>query len=76
MCGLTHQANLPGENLFLEVLRIARQLWPQCVVIENVPGLVTLAEDAYLRAILGGLTKTGYIAALRPAAVRVRSRSG
>jgi DNA (cytosine-5)-methyltransferase 1 len=45
------------NNLFREVLHIARQLRPRCVVIENVPGLVTLAEGAYLRAILGGLTK-------------------
>jgi DNA (cytosine-5)-methyltransferase 1 len=104
-CGLTHQANLPGEflvadlrdiddskvlhaaglrsggldllfagppcqgfsiigsrvvwdernNLFREVLRLARDLRPRCVVIENVPGLVTLARGDYLRAILQGL---------------------
>jgi DNA (cytosine-5)-methyltransferase 1 len=112
-CGLTHQANLPGEflvadlrdiddskvlhaaglragdldllfagppcqgfsiigsrvvwdernNLFREVLRLARDLRPRCVVIENVPGLVTLARGAYLRAILQGLADAGYAAA-------------
>ncbi|HUA30713.1 MAG TPA: DNA cytosine methyltransferase [Streptosporangiaceae bacterium] len=112
-CGMTHQANLPGEfigadlrnvetdkvlntadlapmeldllfggppcqgfsmmgsrvvwdernNLFLEVLRLAKALQPRCVVIENVPGLVTLAKGAYLRAILEGLSELGYEAA-------------
>jgi DNA (cytosine-5)-methyltransferase 1 len=112
-CGLTHQANLPGQylaedlrtvdadkvasaadispgeldllfagppcqgfsiigsrviwdernNLFKEVLRLAGGLRPRCVVIENVPGLVTLAKGAYLRAILEGLDAEGYDAA-------------
>lgn len=44
------------NNLFLEVLRLADRLQPHCVVIENVPGLVTLAGGAYLRAILEGLS--------------------
>lgn len=51
------------NNLFLEVLRLARDLRPRAVVIENVPGLVTLAGGAYLRAILGGLRASGYRAA-------------
>lgn len=112
-CGLTHQANLPGQflvgdlrdidrdkvlstagispgqldllfagppcqgfsmigtrvvwdernNLFREVLRLVRDLLPRCVVIENVPGLVTFARGAYLRAILQGLADAGYSAA-------------
>ncbi len=51
------------NNLFLEVLRLARDLRPRVVVIENVPGLLTLADGAYLRAILGGLQDSGYRAA-------------
>jgi DNA (cytosine-5)-methyltransferase 1 len=51
------------NNLFREVLRLARVLQPRCVVIENVPGLVTLAGGAYLRAILEGLDAQGYEAA-------------
>ena len=43
------------NNLFREVLRLASELQPRCVVIENVPGLVTLANGAYLHAILEGL---------------------
>lgn len=51
------------NNLFREVLRLASELRPRCVVIENVPGLVTLAGGAYLRAILEGLDQAGYEAA-------------
>ena len=48
------------NNLFREVLRLAEGLQPRCVVIENVPGLVTLAGGEYLRAILEGLGALGY----------------
>lgn len=51
------------NNLFREVLRLASALTPRCVVIENVPGLVTLAKGAYLHAILEGLSAAGYEAA-------------
>src|ERR1022692_4247734 len=51
------------NNLFREVLRLTSGLQPRCVVIENVPGLVTLARGAYLRAILEGLRDIGYRAA-------------
>lgn len=51
------------NNLFREVLRLASELRPRCVVIENVPGLVTLAKGAYLHAILDGLHAAGYEAA-------------
>ena len=51
------------NNLFLEVLRLTGALRPRAVVIENVPGLVTLAGGAYLRAILEGLRENGYQAA-------------
>jgi DNA (cytosine-5)-methyltransferase 1 len=54
------------NNLFREVLRLAQGIRPRCIVIENVPGLVTLAGGAYLRAILEGLQtleELGYTAA-------------
>jgi DNA (cytosine-5)-methyltransferase 1 len=51
------------NNLFREVLRLASEVKPRCVVIENVPGLVTLASGAYLRTILQGLDEAGYDAA-------------
>ena len=52
------------NNLFAEVLRLARDVKPRAVVIENVPGLLTLAGGAYLRAILAGLTDAGYVPAV------------
>lgn len=51
------------NNLYREVLRLAAALRPRCVVIENVPGLLTLARGAYLREILKGLAAVGYEAA-------------
>jgi DNA (cytosine-5)-methyltransferase 1 len=51
------------NNLYREVLRLASALRPRCVVIENVPGLLTLARGAYLREILKGLAAVGYEAA-------------
>ncbi|MFC1399909.1 MULTISPECIES: DNA cytosine methyltransferase [Streptacidiphilus] len=51
------------NNLFREVLRLSEELAPRAIVIENVPGLVSLAGGAYLRAILEGLNARGYSAA-------------
>ena len=48
------------NNLFREVLRIAQDVQPRCIVIENVPGLVNLARGAYLRTILASLQQSGY----------------
>jgi DNA (cytosine-5)-methyltransferase 1 len=48
------------NNLYREVLRLATALRPRCVVIENVPGLLTLAKGAYLHVILEGLAAAGY----------------
>lgn len=51
------------NNLFLEVLRLAKELRPKAVVIENVPGLTSLGQGRYLGAILEGLAAHGYQAA-------------
>lgn len=48
------------NSLFQEVLRTARVLQPRAVVIENVPGLVTLAGGQYLSSIMTGLNGAGY----------------
>lgn len=48
------------NNLYREVLRLAIALRPRCVIIENVPGLLTLARGAYLHEILEGLAAAGY----------------
>ena len=51
------------NSLFREVLRAAEVLRPRAVVMENVPGLVTLADGQYLEGILCGLAQCGYQAA-------------
>lgn len=51
------------NTLFLEVLRSTAALRPKAVVIENVPGLLTLGDGRYLTSILSGLQAQGYQAA-------------
>lgn len=51
------------NSLFREVLRATAALRPKSVVIENVPGLLTLGGGHYLAAILSGLHAEGYEAA-------------
>lgn len=48
------------NSLFREVLRVAAAARPRAVVIENVPGLVSLAGGSYLAGIMSGLTDLGY----------------
>lgn len=51
------------NSLFQEVLRATAAMRPKAVVIENVPGLLTLGDGRYLRSILSGLRAEGYQAA-------------
>lgn len=51
------------NSLFQEVLRATAALRPKAVVIENVPGLLTLGDGRYLTSILSGLKAEGYQAA-------------
>jgi len=50
----------PRNDLFREFLRMAEALQPRCAVIENVPGLTTLAGGAILNEILDGYEALGY----------------
>lgn len=50
----------PRNGLFHEFLRIAGELSPECVVIENVTGLATLGEGAVLREIGSAFAVAGY----------------
>jgi DNA (cytosine-5)-methyltransferase 1 len=51
------------NDLFRDFLRIGEALKPRCMVIENVPGLATLARGAILREILEGFRRLGYTTA-------------
>ncbi|MGY3531438.1 DNA cytosine methyltransferase [Bradyrhizobium sp. USDA 4452] len=48
------------NGLFREFLRLAKELRPKCVVIENVPGLATLADGTVLRQIGDAFRDAGY----------------
>ncbi|MGO4726945.1 MULTISPECIES: DNA cytosine methyltransferase [unclassified Inquilinus] len=50
----------PRNGLFLHFLRIAAELRPRCVVIENVPGLATLAHGKVLNEIGRAFSDAGY----------------
>jgi len=50
----------PRNDLFREFLRIASDLQPRCVVMENVPGLATLANGQILEHILCEFRRAGY----------------
>ncbi len=50
----------PRNSLFREFLRIGREMKPRAIVIENVPGLATLAQGAYLDAIVSELCAMKY----------------
>jgi len=50
----------PRNQLFVEFLRVAKDLRPKAVVIENVPGLATLGKGAVLREIAAAFDGAGY----------------
>lgn len=50
----------PRNGLLHEFLRIAKELKPKCVVIENVTGLATLGEGVVLREIGRAFGEAGY----------------
>ncbi len=52
----------PRNRLIHEYLRVARELKPKCVIIENVPGLATLDKGAILRNIGDTFAEAGYSA--------------
>lgn len=50
----------PRNDLFREFLRIAKELRPRALVIENVPGLATLGGGRVLAEISEGIRELGY----------------
>ena len=53
----------PRNELFLQFMRLAAELRPKVILIENVPGLATLEGGAVLRAISQAFDEAGYDAA-------------
>jgi len=50
----------PRNDLFKEFLRIGSELQPKAIVMENVPGMATLAGGQVLRHVLNGFDAIGY----------------
>ena len=50
----------PRNHLFEEFLRIVSAVRPKAVLLENVPGILSLADGAVIRQIYQILNKTGY----------------
>ncbi|WP_158009909.1 DNA (cytosine-5-)-methyltransferase [Carbonactinospora thermoautotrophica] len=48
------------NSLFLEVTRLARELKPRFVVIENVPGMRKVGGVSFTQAVLDELERSGY----------------
>jgi DNA (cytosine-5)-methyltransferase 1 len=50
----------PRNRLFEDLLRLAGELDPRAVVVENVPGMATTANGRFLSQLLSGLEDLGY----------------
>lgn len=50
----------PRNSLFRHFLRVAKELMPRCIVIENVTGLATLGKGAVLKEIGDAFAGAGY----------------
>ena len=57
-----HSRTRSGETagLFQEYIRILRVLRPKCLVMENVPGILTIDEGTVLREIYNSTSAIGY----------------
>ncbi len=53
------------SGLFWELIRIASELRPEWLVLENVPGLLSSNEGRDMGAVIGGLEDAGYSVAWR-----------
>lgn len=52
-------------RLFRQYLRIVKRMLPKMIVMENVPGMLTVGDGAIVRAIERGLEKLGYQVGVR-----------
>ena len=56
----TRTVNNPNNWLFMESLRIVRELQPEWVVFENVKGIAETEKAAFLEMMISGLKSCGY----------------
>lgn len=56
----TRNINDPRNHLYLEYCRIVEKIQPEFFVIENVKGLLTLANGAFKDDIIDRFSKLGY----------------
>jgi DNA (cytosine-5)-methyltransferase 1 len=52
--------NDPRNDLFLDFVRLAADLHPRSIVVENVPGMASLDGGRFLSTLLSGLSGLGY----------------
>lgn len=52
-------------RLFRQYLRIVKRMLPKTIVMENVPGMLTVGDGSIVRAIRRGLEKLGYEVGIR-----------
>ena len=78
------------NQLYMEVVRIARSIKPDYVVLENVPGIVSMASGLFVDAIRKAFYRAGYpnmsvqilesaaygVAQVRPRAIFIANRQG
>lgn len=50
----------PRNSLAMEMVRLAKELQPRCVLLENVPGLATLGKGRLLSGIMDALEAAGF----------------
>lgn len=55
----------PRNMLFLEFLRVVKYIKPKFVVIENVPGILTMEKGKVFKEIMRQLEELGYITSVR-----------
>jgi DNA (cytosine-5)-methyltransferase 1 len=58
-------ASSQRARLFRQYLRIVKRVLPKTIVMENVPGMLTVGDGAIVRAIRRGLEKLGYQVGVR-----------
>jgi len=60
IAGQRQGTNDPRGTLYLEILRITKAKWPKILLLENVPGLLSIEQGRVFKEILYSLHELGY----------------